>query len=60
MKAKRFTRFKGRFSLNENPVFSHKISKNIYITYFIGIKLHDQFNCLIESVINSNEYKVFS
>jgi hypothetical protein len=34
MKAKRFAWFKGRFSLNENPVFSHKISKNIYYLFY--------------------------
>jgi hypothetical protein len=32
VKTKRFARFRGRFSLNKNLVFSHKILRK-YITY---------------------------
>jgi hypothetical protein len=52
---KRFTRFKRRFYLNKNPVFSNKCRENILLILH-GSNFNDQFNCSRGSVTNSIKY----
>jgi hypothetical protein len=47
----------GRFFFNRIPCFSHKYRENILLIFTI-IKLHDQFNCLRETVTNSFKIQV--